>query len=437
MATKDIAIEIRENVLTFFNKNIEKCLSAFIEAEDPELSNIYTSKQIDFINLIKNADILILTANKYETNILHKSINNISQRKIVKCTYQVNHIDYNVFFFHWGQYYCAHVMASSTGSNTINGSEDMVRMMFAIKEFNPLVVLSFGICFGINHSKQNLCDVIISDKVYSYGVGIKIRDSKVIISDDNNFQISENLKNKIKELYRENSLSTRNGEFFRHYITGEVVVSNEEFKQAIIQQIGIDRGILAGEMEGYGIFKECKKYGKTGDGSQPVSCIIVKSICDWGAEKNDFFAKSDGNSTDYELENMPSIDHQKLYESIAQVYKQKDTVLPKSIKSSKAMEELIKDSIQAFAAQCAFDTCNKIVVSSSMVFGMTPYCYICDVLQNLKDEGDCIIEAINLKNYIKKDAPRLTDNDIDDIISELIQEGKISTKDNKGFHAII
>ena len=38
--------------------------------------------------------------------------------------------------------------------------------------------------------------------------------------------------------------------------------------------------VLAGEMEGYGVFKECKGY------SYNIPCLIIKAICDWGVAKS-------------------------------------------------------------------------------------------------------------------------------------------------------
>ena len=38
--------------------------------------------------------------------------------------------------------------------------------------------------------------------------------------------------------------------------------------------------VLGGEMEGYGLFKECQGFECL------VPCLLIKSICDWGAYKN-------------------------------------------------------------------------------------------------------------------------------------------------------
>lgn len=425
MATNEIVNEIRQNVLSFFKNNYIKCLDALIKAEDSKLGEIYQQKT-NFKDYIRKTDILILTANKFETNILHKSINDTTKKNIMQCNYKFHDIDYDVYFFQWGQYYCAHVMALSTGSNTINGSEDMVRMMFKIKEFNPLAVLSFGICFGINHITQTLGDIIISNKVYSYGVGIKIKNGKIEISDDNNFKVSENVCNKIRNLLRINKLSDRNGEFFKHYITGEAVVSNEEFKQTIIKEVAINNDILAGEMEGYGIFKECEKYGKTGDGARPVPCIIVKSICDWGAEKNGFLDRKNNDCLDDLTDEHKTID-----KDIKTYYINKDIKPPVNI------ETIIKDSIQAYAAQRAFNTCDKIFESENMVFGVNPYNYICNKMRELHSKYDKGIDDAVLRRVLTEKYNYLSNTDINDIISELIRQNEILDKDETGFYKYI
>lgn len=61
-------------------------------------------------------------------------------------------------------------------------------------------------------------------------------------------------------------------------ITSEAVVNNEKVKIAAIEK-SYGCNIIGGEMEGYGLAKECIYYGN-------VPCLIIKAICDWGVCKN-------------------------------------------------------------------------------------------------------------------------------------------------------
>ena len=61
-------------------------------------------------------------------------------------------------------------------------------------------------------------------------------------------------------------------------LTGEAVISNEKIKiEAIEKAYGCE--IIGGEMEGYGLAKECIYYCN-------IPCVILKAICDWGVCKN-------------------------------------------------------------------------------------------------------------------------------------------------------
>lgn len=63
-----------------------------------------------------------------------------------------------------------------------------------------------------------------------------------------------------------------------NYITGEAVISNRRIRDTFANIT--KQNIAVGEMEGYGLFKECRRK------DYQVPCMIVKSICDWAVLKN-------------------------------------------------------------------------------------------------------------------------------------------------------
>lgn len=60
--------------------------------------------------------------------------------------------------------------------------------------------------------------------------------------------------------------------------TGEAVVSSQQAKR-MIREAASNEKELGGEMEGYGIAKECIFYAN-------IPCFILKAICDWGECKD-------------------------------------------------------------------------------------------------------------------------------------------------------
>ena len=367
---ENINESIKDNICNFVDKNGEDCIKQLSNAEDKNIGEIYKSITNNENNkleeLFKNADVLILTANKYETNILHKNIAKNQRIKKVEINYFDSH--YYFYFFSWGKYKVAHVMANFTGSNTIDGSEDMIRLAFQYTLFKPIAVISFGICFGISHKNQRLGEVIISEKVYSYGEGLKIKDDKLEIIDNNNFTLVESLRQSIRDLINLNIISEHEGEYFGNYITGEAVMSNEKFKQDIVKSVTTNK-ILAGEMEGYGIFKECLRYGRNGDGKQKIPCIVIKAICDWGAQKNGFLNTLNNKSEPHDKTfNDLDCNIKKYKEIVKKYYAINKTFLSDDIRIDE-IETIIKNSIQAYAAYKAYLTCNKLFQYKNYVFG--------------------------------------------------------------------
>lgn len=364
---ENINKSIKDNIRDFFDKNEKNCLKQLYKAENKNIGEIYKSIPNNEIERqFKDANVLILTANKYETNILHQNI--VGNRKIKKVEINYFNSRYYFYFFSWGKYKVAHIMANSTGSNTIDGSEDMIRLAFQYTLFKPLAIISFGICFGINHKNQRLGDVIISEKVYSYGEGLKIKDDKLEIIDNNNFTLMESLRQSMRNLINLNVISEQEGEYFGNYITGEAVMSNEKFKQDIVKSVTTNK-ILAGEMEGYGIFKECLRYGRNGDGQQKVPCIIIKAICDWGAQKNGFL-----NTLNIKSELQDNIfydsncDVKSYQEVVRNYYSINNMPFLDDIRMDE-VEAIIKNSIQAYASNKAYLTCNKLFQHKSYFFG--------------------------------------------------------------------
>lgn len=386
---KRVNDEIKENVCDFFRENAKECIDILLKADDPQISKIYQKVNEQAIrNYFADANILLLTANKYEANILHQSIyekQNKQDKRIAKIELHFSNSIYYFYFFDWGRYKVAHAVANSTGSNTIGGAEDMIRISFRYKEFQPLAVISFGICFGINHKKQRLGDVIISDKVYSYGEGLKIKGQKLEIIDDNNFIVVDSLRQSLKRLRDENVLSNVERVFIGNYITGEAVMSNEAFKQKIVKSVTTNE-VLGGEMEGYGMFKECMQYGRTGNGQVKLPCVIIKAICDWGAQKNDFLNTLNPEHSGRKIPQDEHIDIISNFSDIEHYYITLGKKFDKRVGIDE-VEEIIKNSIQAYAAKRSFVICDRIFGSENCVFGRTTYDRICSYVKDYNSDS--------------------------------------------------
>lgn len=332
---------IRECVYNFYAKNRKLCDACYIEAEDENIDQLYVDENELYIQntLLAQTAVVVLTANKYERNILHKKAFKLQTRKIRRMEIELPTACQRfkktyAYWFEWGDYKVLNIHANVTGSYTIGGAADIIRWVLANEYLLPTSIVSFGVCFGTKESDNELGDVVISRKVYPYFIGVKADGKKLPVVDDNAFTINDKLDNKIRNLNNNNKLNKfRFNVLFKNYITGEAVVSSKFYRDKFVSIT--TQEIIAGDMEGYGLFKECM--------SAPynIPCMVIKSICDWGMEKN--FNEKDAN-----------------------VLSQFNTVLSTynvecSDEDMKALLKTLKDRLQAYASNCAFDVLDVII----------------------------------------------------------------------------
>lgn len=164
---------------------------------------------------------------------------------------------------------------------------------------------------------------------------------------------------KIKFIIDKNAFSELNSDvYFGNYITGEAVVSRRKARREFVQQT--KRPIIAGEMEGYGLFKECKGT------YYMVPCLIVKSICDWAVMKN-FEAKD-------------------IFERLCN----------EADKVSEEEQRSLKDRIQAYASFQAFKVLD--ILLSNKIFGDSVFT---DIIAYIEEFRGNAIYAVSIKDEIQ------------------------------------
>lgn len=299
---KNAFLESVEDEKAMINKYNEQCIKAvknFYKKNKDSLDNTY-QYYIESLNeellykkvsneslpfFLKDATILILTATKIETGILHNRISKSTHKKIV----QIRHGNITYYFSNWGKQKIVHVWQDAIGSESRGGSADTLRDVF--EKFIPKTIISLGICFGIDFEKQNIGDVLLADKIFPYDIGIKMDAGSIRIKEDNTFRTVQDVTHGLRQMrsLTDSAHLTPMGTyraFVGHFLTGEAVVSDEKYKRTICKAYkGID--FLGGEMEGYGVYKEA--------GRKHVPCIIIKGICDWGTVKNGLSRKPKEN----------------------------------------------------------------------------------------------------------------------------------------------
>lgn len=288
---------------------------------------------------------VILTANKFECDSLNYIFSAQKNSDIYKRNTNLPIFNSNnycapcAYIIKYKSFYILHLKAFETGSNTPGGSTDLVRLIINNKLLMPKCIISFGICYGRDPKKQEIGNVLIPKKLYPWSIGQKISENGFKIKhDDFNLNLEREFGEKT-DLYS-HARTFCDGEDGKTYVeklnickmneddtnecefsikvnlcnmsTGEAVVSSKDLKKHIENATAIleEKG---GEMEGYGIAKECLYYAD-------IPCLIIKAICDWGELKN----------IDIELK-----------------------------KENISVPEHFKDKLQAYAAFCAGICLNK------------------------------------------------------------------------------
>lgn len=297
----------------------------------------------DLNGMLEDYTVLILTANSVEQNILtcklYKEVNSNDTKKKKLCEIYVDGCVYQ--FATVRNVNIVHMHPSSTSSFTVGGSANAIRS--ALGRFRPKLVVSLGVAFGIDHKTQHLGDVLLSSAVVPYDIFNKDTKGAIKLRPEDKFYTHEAL-NAWNVLMRSLNFSLEHQEVerlslierelnfkwqFGTMLSGGSVLSNKGRKQALLRAAkkNGDEKIIGGEMEGIGVYSECRK--------PDIPCIVIKGICDWGVDKN-LWGKA------------VNIVNQRYGEDTLQL-------------SEEQINDLIKDCVQAYAMDHATESLFRLL----------------------------------------------------------------------------
>lgn len=248
-----------------------------------------------YLDELMRVSAVILTANYFESEILNLSTSSKNGKRIKQLNNGISLFEgggiVKAYLMEIGDYNVLHLNAPETGSNTPCGSSDLARYVRACEYLNPSCIVSFGICFGIDPEQHKIGHTIVAKKLYPWSVALKISNDYIwqVKSDDYSLNLSKEWPNLYKQIDEKAKAFQGDGSgqcvWLGNMITSEAVISSEKVKNDAIDR-SHGHSIIGGEMEGYGLAKECIHYNKT-------PCIVLKAICDWGAVKDiDQYLKS-------------------------------------------------------------------------------------------------------------------------------------------------
>ena len=165
-----------------------------------------------------------------------------------------------------------------------------------INTLRPDAIIMGGICFGISTAdpKQRLGDILISTEIWDY-------ETEKIITEDESDSRGHIIPvgTSLLQLFRRSALDNSDNlkVHFGLMGAGDKIVNDKSFIEKLIKK---KPKLIGGDMEGFALVSTCFRH--------KTSCILVKSICDWGYGKNDIYQeKAANNSISYIFSTLETI----------------------------------------------------------------------------------------------------------------------------------
>lgn len=276
--------DVLTNLLDFWREYGDKTVDAFQERLSKwptDLEEYIPSFEQFEEKLTKDDCILVLTANSVEANMMVRLLAQESDGAKIPsyiaddCWYRFGEIrGLNI----------VHLQPQETSSFTQKGAARALNAAF--KRFYPKLVVSLGVAFGANEKEQQIGDVLISQELCTYDTKNKRTDGKLHVDRRRIVQTDDYLMCAWSNVL---AYETFPGEIpieshsFKWYcglmLSGGTVLSDIAERNKLISEVSQkDSDCIGGEMEGNGVYFACK--------NENIPCVVIKGICDWGAEKN-------------------------------------------------------------------------------------------------------------------------------------------------------
>ncbi|MCM1217620.1 MAG: hypothetical protein NC548_24275 [Lachnospiraceae bacterium] len=237
---------------------------------------------------LENSPILLITANQVEANMMVRLL--AHEFRINKHSDgELSTITDNFCKFHFGfigNNRVVHVQPKDMSSYTKNGSFSAIESV--LKRYKPQLVISIGVAFGNDATKQNLGDVVVSKQLFPYDSSNKYSDMTIKLN-GSPYETNSRLLCGWRDLLEyeefpgeviEGLESKTFNWYFGTVLSGGSVIDEVEQKVKLLEAAerkGIE-DVVGGEMEGNGVYFACDK--------EKIPCIVIKGICDWGIKKN-------------------------------------------------------------------------------------------------------------------------------------------------------
>ncbi len=211
------------------------------------------------------ADVILLTVTDVEAQTLLDLAENRFGRNC-----KTPHFSERMAYYDFGNVGHARTLMvrSEMGSTDPDGS--LATVQECINLFNPDVVISVGIAFGIDEEKQKIGQVLVSKQLHPYDlqrIGQDELGKIKIISRGPKVDTPVSVLSR----FRAGALEWKGGDVkFGLMLSGSKLVDNRDYREMLHT---FEPEAIGGEMEGSGVYAAASRYKK--------DWIVIKGICDW------------------------------------------------------------------------------------------------------------------------------------------------------------
>lgn len=295
----------------------------FLKRESVVLNSLYhdyihTRKRVKtiepavFFSFARTVQILVLAVNEIEVfSTLNVMLAAAGQPHILS-----TYIDRRTLYYGQCGDYSVLCIVTAMGSDTLDGTYESIEWAKRRLHFTRIkLIVSLGVCYGINWYRQQFGDVVVSDTVITFDKNIKYKDVKGnSIIEQRQVRVFQtasdilDLVERVQDVNRSNNTSdlplTDIPIHIKTLITGEVLVDSYEFKKRILNSLRNYattlfrfEDIVGGDMEAFGLYRSVVKETKTESKKALIysncACVTIKGICDYGEFKNESNVQTD------------------------------------------------------------------------------------------------------------------------------------------------
>jgi nucleoside phosphorylase len=272
LAKNELAFEFNGQIVTLpSGSSAELTLpnSSIVHNEPTKPSYLQNTESVSLSTTTNDPVIILVTVNDKETHALFDVFLGEGKTPVHKT---IGGITYNELGIHGGQRIVNTV--SEMGAGGIGASQQ--RTQQAIKHWQPQAIIAVGIAFGLDETKQQIGDVLISTQIQDYDLG-RLNEDGTLTPRGDKPGSADILRNRLRQTDVTQQRCCRDWPKFDFglVLSGQKLLDNLDYRESLKL---LFPEAIGGEMEGTGLYVSASE--------AKVDWIVIKAICDWGRNKN-------------------------------------------------------------------------------------------------------------------------------------------------------